>query len=59
VIPILTSNLLDPSPQLRLTALKALLQINPAHLLSSPELLVAVLVARYDGDEGNKALAEK
>ena len=59
MIPILTSNLLDPSPQLRLTALKALLQINPTHLPSSPELLVAMLIARYDGEEENKELAEK
>ena len=59
VVPILTSNLLDPSPQLRLTALKALLQIDPTHLPASSELLVAMLVARYDGEEENKLLAEK
>ena len=59
VVPILTANLLDSAPQLRLTALKALLQINPTHLPASSELVVAVLVARYDKEEENKSLAEK
>ena len=59
VVPILTANLLDSTPQLRQVALKALLQINPTHLPVSSELVVAMLVARYDTDDENKSLAEK
>ena len=57
VLCLLTTHLLDPCPDIRNTVLTAL---GPPHdLPASPELQVAVLIARHDSEEESRELAEK
>ena len=57
VLHLLTTHLFDPCPELRNTVLTAL---GPPHdLPPSPELQVAVLIARHDSEEENRELAKQ
>ena len=60
VVQLLTASLSDPSLTLRNTALRALSELDPASLPQDAlSLQVALLVARHDGNEENRSLAEK